>query len=146
MRLKRKMIAALVASAVAVPVSFTSAAEQPRRPAAPKAAAAPKAGAVSKPAKPKGAGSDQVKAVQAALNKQGAALKEDGVFGNKTRAALQKFQKANGLKITGRMDQPTLDKLGVAAAAAAPAAPKAAPAPKATIPTAPAPAAPKTKQ
>lgn len=143
MSLKRKMIAALVASAVVIPASFSLAADTAARKAT---APAPKAGAVSKPAKPKGMVNDKVKAVQAALNKQGAALKEDGVFGKTTRAALQKFQKTNGLKVTGKMDQATLDKLGVATAAPAVApkanAPTAAPAaPKANIP-----AAPKAKQ
>jgi peptidoglycan hydrolase-like protein with peptidoglycan-binding domain len=59
------------------------------------------------------ASSDSVKSVQTALNKNGAALKVDGKMGPSTRAALKKYQSANGLKATGRVDDATKTKLGV---------------------------------
>ena len=52
-------------------------------------------------------------AAQKALNKSGDKLIEDGEMGPKTMAALKKFQKANGLKVTGRINAPTLAKLGI---------------------------------
>ncbi len=49
--------------------------------------------------------------VQEALNKQGFKLKLDGLMGPKTRGALKKYQKKNGLKVTGKTDKTTLAKL-----------------------------------
>ncbi len=60
----------------------------------------------------KRAPSKSVMALQEALNKHGADLKADGFMGPKTRAALKKFQAANGLKATGRADKATRVKLG----------------------------------
>ncbi len=37
----------------------------------------------------------------------------DGIMGKKTRSALKSFQKANGLKATGTLDDQTAEKLGV---------------------------------
>jgi peptidoglycan hydrolase-like protein with peptidoglycan-binding domain len=37
----------------------------------------------------------------------------DGFMGKKTRRALKAFQKANGLKASGRLDDQTAEKLGV---------------------------------
>ncbi len=37
----------------------------------------------------------------------------DGIMGRKTRAAVRKFQKSNGLKVTGTLDNQTEEKLGV---------------------------------
>jgi len=54
-----------------------------------------------------------VKALQEALNKNGAKLKVDGLMGGKTRAALKAYQKANGLKTTGKADKATKAKLGI---------------------------------
>jgi peptidoglycan hydrolase-like protein with peptidoglycan-binding domain len=59
------------------------------------------------------ASAESVKAVQTALNKNGATLKVDGKMGPGTRAALKKYQTANGLKATGRVDDATKTKLGV---------------------------------
>ena len=57
--------------------------------------------------------SKSVMSIQAALNKTGAKLKVDGLMGKGTRAALKKYQAANGLKATGRADRATRTKLGV---------------------------------
>ncbi|MGO8865193.1 MAG: peptidoglycan-binding domain-containing protein [Alphaproteobacteria bacterium] len=53
------------------------------------------------------AGSAAVKSAQEALNKEGGALKVDGILGPKTRAALKSYQQAHGLKATGRLDKAT---------------------------------------
>jgi peptidoglycan hydrolase-like protein with peptidoglycan-binding domain len=37
----------------------------------------------------------------------------DGIMGAKTRAAIKAFQEGSGLKGTGRLDDPTAEKLGV---------------------------------
>jgi len=55
-----------------------------------------------------------VKALQDALNKQGIAVKADGVFGNDTRSAIRQYQSQHHLPATGEPDKATLDKLGVA--------------------------------
>ena len=54
-----------------------------------------------------------VAALQEALNKHGAKLKVDGMMGGKTKAALKKYQKANGLKASGMVDDATKAKLGL---------------------------------
>jgi peptidoglycan hydrolase-like protein with peptidoglycan-binding domain len=63
-----------------------------------------------------GGSREQVKAVQQALKDKGhdpGAV--DGVMGPKTRGALKDFQKKEGMKDTGRIDQETMTKLGVEA-------------------------------
>lgn len=57
-----------------------------------------------------------ISALQEALNKQGVAVKVDGVLGSATRTAIRQFQSQHHLPVTGEPDKPTLDKLGVAAA------------------------------
>ena len=54
-----------------------------------------------------------ITSLQEALNRHGAKLKVDGKLGRKTRAALKKFQVANGIKGTGRVDKTTRVKLGI---------------------------------
>jgi len=54
-----------------------------------------------------------VRNLQAALNKAGYHLEEDGILGKKTHAALEDFQKKNGLTVTGKPDQKTLNRLGL---------------------------------
>ena len=54
-----------------------------------------------------------VKALQEALNKQGIAVKVDGVLNDDTRAAVKKYQTQHHLPVTGEPDKATLDKLGV---------------------------------
>ena len=64
----------------------------------------------------RGGDRDQVKAVQQALKDKGhdpGAI--DGVMGPKTRSALRDFQKKEGIKDTGSLDQDTMSKLGVEA-------------------------------
>jgi peptidoglycan hydrolase-like protein with peptidoglycan-binding domain len=60
---------------------------------------------------------DNVRLVQSALVAAGIEIKGgvDGVFGGATFVALQKFQTANGLAITGALDTVTAIKLGVMA-------------------------------
>ena len=56
-------------------------------------------------------GSKTVSDAQEALNKEGASLKVDGKSGPQTRAALKSFQKAHGLKATGKLDKATKEAL-----------------------------------
>jgi peptidoglycan hydrolase-like protein with peptidoglycan-binding domain len=61
----------------------------------------------------KAAPSNQVKAVQTALNNQGYTVAVDGKMGKQTHSALMKYQKAQRLPATGKADSATLMKLGV---------------------------------
>ena len=61
-----------------------------------------------------------VKKIQRALKRNGyyvkvgnSKLKVDGIYGEYTKQAVQKFQKANGLKITGKVDITTAKKLNI---------------------------------
>ncbi len=73
--------------------------------------------AATKPAKAKGVKAvkvnPKVRVLQDALNKNGAKLKVDGIWGKKTKAALKQFQKAKGLKVTGKVDKATKAALGL---------------------------------
>jgi peptidoglycan hydrolase-like protein with peptidoglycan-binding domain len=61
-----------------------------------------------------GAGAEQVKAVQKALQDKGMDPGPiDGIMGPKTMAALKAFQKDQKLTESGRLDDQTRDKLGV---------------------------------
>jgi peptidoglycan hydrolase-like protein with peptidoglycan-binding domain len=77
------------------------------------------------PAKRKGSASpaasrEQVRAVQQALKDKGYDPGDvDGAMGPKTRAALQDFQRKEGLNVTGRVDAATREKLGVGSATTA---------------------------
>ncbi|MGE0280061.1 MAG: peptidoglycan-binding domain-containing protein [Rhizobiaceae bacterium] len=62
-----------------------------------------------------------IRSLQEALNKQGIAVKVDGILTEDTRAAIRKYQSQHHLPVTGEPDKATLDKLGVAVAGAAPA-------------------------
>ena len=53
----------------------------------------------------------RVEEIQTALNKDGATIAVDGIYGPKTRAAIEDFQKKNNLKMTGHADHATLRKL-----------------------------------
>lgn len=64
-----------------------------------------------------------IKALQDALNRQGIAVKADGVLNDETRAAIRKYQSVHHLPVTGDPDKATLDKLGVAASQGTAAAP-----------------------
>jgi peptidoglycan hydrolase-like protein with peptidoglycan-binding domain len=62
-----------------------------------------------------GAGSEQVKAVQQALQGKGMDPGPiDGIMGPKTMAALKAYQKDQKLPESGRLDDQTREKLGVA--------------------------------
>lgn len=58
--------------------------------------------------------SEEIKKIQEALKAKGQIQGPiDGIMGAKTRAAIKAFQEASGLKGTGRLDDPTAEKLGV---------------------------------
>lgn len=59
-----------------------------------------------------------VKLLQEALNKHGYGLKVDGIFGNKTEAAVKDFQSKNGLVADGIVGPKTIAKLNIEAAKA----------------------------
>ncbi|WP_395454604.1 peptidoglycan-binding protein [Azospirillum melinis] len=58
---------------------------------------------------------DQVRELQQALNDRndGRDIAVDGVWGAGTRSALMKFQRDNGLRVTGRADQQTMSALNM---------------------------------
>jgi peptidoglycan hydrolase-like protein with peptidoglycan-binding domain len=53
----------------------------------------------------------RVEEIQAALNNAGEAVEVDGLWGPDTRAALDDYQKKNGLRVTGEFDRETARKL-----------------------------------
>ena len=56
----------------------------------------------------------EVRAVQHALFSRGLLAKQpNGVFDSATRKAVTEYQKREGLQETGKIDQPTVDKLGL---------------------------------
>lgn len=57
--------------------------------------------------------SSQVKQIQSALDQKGEHVTVDGKWGKQTAQAVRKFQKQNGLRATGHVDQKTMEKLGV---------------------------------
>lgn len=61
----------------------------------------------------RGCKGDDVRALQRALVKAGAALRTDGDFGEKTETALRAFQQQRGLPMTARADEPTRAALGL---------------------------------
>ena len=63
----------------------------------------------------------RTKALQKALNKNGADLTGDGEFGPKTQAAVKEFQRKAGLPVTGKGDPATRAALGLAPAVTDPA-------------------------
>lgn len=69
--------------------------------------------------------SDRISEIQSALAREGY-LKGDpsGKFDANTIAALEKFQSDNGLEANGKLDAPTLQKLGLGSDIAGVAAPK----------------------
>lgn len=90
-----------------------------------------------------------IKALQEALNKQGIAVKVDGVLNDETRAAIRNYQSQHHVPVTGEPDKATLDKLGVRQSAApgqapvlaqaTPTSPAGSPSVPAQNPTSPAP-------
>ncbi len=76
---------------------------------------------------------EQVMVMQQRLNEQGFfAGRVDGLWGPDTSAAVRNFQQKNSLPPTGRLDQGTLQALGIVDAAASPAVASPAAAPPAT--------------
>lgn len=68
---------------------------------------------------------DRVSEIQSALARQGYYEGDpSGRMDTRTVAAMQKFQSANGLDATGKLDAPTLQKLGLGSGIAGVSAPK----------------------
>jgi len=53
----------------------------------------------------------RVEEIQAALNQHGMSVQTDGIWGPKTKIALEKFQREAGLRITGQPNHKTIQKL-----------------------------------
>ena len=74
---------------------------------------------------PKGPTSDRINQIQSALARGGYYQGEpSGRWDSNTIAATEKFQSANGLDSTGKLDAPTLQKLGLGSSIAGVSAPK----------------------
>jgi carboxyl-terminal processing protease len=57
---------------------------------------------------------DEIRKLQEALKGKGEDPgSTDGTMAKRTRAAMKAFQKANGVKASGKLDEPTAEKLGV---------------------------------
>ena len=70
---------------------------------------------------------DRITEIQSALSRQGYYEGDpSGKMDSRTVAALQKFQSASGVDATGKLDAPTLQKLGLGSDIAGVSAPKAA--------------------
>jgi len=112
-RLGSKKMWAMVMATVFVlsTVGFAWAADQTQATDKPKVEK--KAVKASKTAKKASVSKAWVKQLQEALNKNGQKVKVDGVLGKETRAAIKAYQKANNLKVTGRADKATQEKLGL---------------------------------
>ena len=68
---------------------------------------------------------DRVKEIQSALSREGFYQGEpNGKMDSNTVAALQKFQSAHGLDASGKLDAPTLQKMGLGSDVAGVSAPK----------------------
>jgi peptidoglycan hydrolase-like protein with peptidoglycan-binding domain len=96
--------------ALALTAGLAACASDDKMAAAP--APAPAAAPAPAPAMPM-SHADHVKALQTALNNNGAKLVVDGRYGKKTAHAVAAYQKAHGLKATGRDDAKTSAALGV---------------------------------
>ncbi|MGP9694515.1 C40 family peptidase [Brachybacterium sp. AOP25-B2-12] len=119
--------AAIVGSVMIGGLATAQAAPVNAAPAAPKAAVAQAAPAVSIPAVAapttaktavpsgavlaRGSAGDRVSATQSALNANGASLAVDGVYGPRTSSAVRDYQRANGLKVDGRVGSETRGSL-----------------------------------
>ncbi len=56
---------------------------------------------------------EQVRLVQRSLVDRGFAVDPGGTFDDRTQTALMDFQRARGLPATGKLNQPTIDALGL---------------------------------
>ena len=67
-----------------------------------------------------GSRGDEVLELQKKLNQSGYQLDEDGIYGNKTAAAVRDYQSKNGLSVDGKVGPATLAKLNSSSAKKAP--------------------------
>jgi len=110
-------------------------------PAKPTGSKAPSAGASTGSILVEGSFGSAVEQLQTALNSLGYSLKVDGFYGKKTKAAVEDFQKKNGLRVDGMFGPKTSAKLTPTPAPTPAPAPTPVPAPEPTPAPAPAPAA-----
>ena len=97
-----------------MPAPATSAPAAPATAAPSATAGSAAAGSAAAPAHHAASASartERVMKLQNALNANGASITADGKMGPKTKSALMDFQKAKGLKVTGKVDKETLAAL-----------------------------------
>lgn len=70
-------------------------------------------GAQSAVIQPSDLSPEQVRLVQRSLVDRGFAVDPGGTFDDRTQTALMDFQRARGLAATGKLNQPTIDALGL---------------------------------
>ena len=112
---------AIISSDASAPAPSAPAPSAPAPAPAPVAtvsAAAATTSAIAGKLPARGDNSDNVRSLQKALIASNIEVKggADGVFGIATTVALQKYQTANGLQVTGTLTTPTAIKLGLVAA------------------------------
>ncbi|HEX8456448.1 MAG TPA: peptidoglycan-binding domain-containing protein [Pyrinomonadaceae bacterium] len=111
--MRRLLVAFLTLLLLAASVSFSSAAAQNPKPSTPT-----QSNANAKPATKRGpvfrSNKEQIKQAQALLRTRGFYTgQDDGKLSAETRAALRKYQEAEGLKVTGTLNKATLERMGV---------------------------------
>jgi peptidoglycan hydrolase-like protein with peptidoglycan-binding domain len=110
----KKLLPALILLTLAFPLAVAmqdtnSNSGSQGAPANSNAAPKPKRGPVFR------ASADQIKQAQAILKQRGFYNGEQtGKLDDDTRAGLQKYQQAEGLKVTGTLNKVTLEKMGIA--------------------------------
>ncbi|HEY6904950.1 MAG TPA: peptidoglycan-binding domain-containing protein [Candidatus Acidoferrales bacterium] len=121
-------VAAVLALACVTPPSSSAAAPSPTASATPahhKSHRKAKRHRVKKVRGQKAPTADRITEIQTALSRDGYYQGEpNGKWDSNTVAAVQKFQSANGMDASGKLDAPTLQKLGLGSDIAGVSAPK----------------------
>jgi peptidoglycan hydrolase-like protein with peptidoglycan-binding domain len=128
----------MVASAAPRPLPQSSTSQSSSTSAASKAASHKKKHHAKREPSQKAPTADRVTEIQSALARGGYYQGDaNGKWDSNTVAAVQKFQSANGIEANGKLDAPTLQKLGLGSDIAGVSAPKPTTAPGSTAPASP---------
>jgi peptidoglycan hydrolase-like protein with peptidoglycan-binding domain len=129
---------AMVASAAPRPLPQSSASQSSSASAPSKAASHKKKHHAKREPSQKAPTADRVSEIQSALARGGYYQGDaNGKWDSNTVAAVQKFQSANGIEANGKLDAPTLQKLGLGSDIAGVSAPKPTSTPGSTAPASP---------